>query len=172
MTETVPVRVGDCRCPGTPHTNGDYVRLSAKLSARAGAAAMQAWKDAPPVMADMMGMLADVYLNHCIVSWDFLRETTDDKGKQQFVAVPIDRDTIEEFLPWAEGGQEVAQRADELYSADLLVPLARRTSRSSPDGLTGPSTSPTPRSGQKRRKQPKRSLQNGSAGSPFEVPAP
>ena len=154
MNEPVPVRVGDCRCPGTPHTEGDHVYLAPRLTATAGAAATAAVNATGVTVPDIIGALAGVFMAHCIVRWDFLMAgekvgTTED--------VPINRLTIDEYLPWGEGGSIVTEACDGLYAEDFLRPLGLRPSRSSAAGQTEPSTSATRPSGPKRPKRSRRS---------------
>jgi hypothetical protein len=187
----VPVREGACPCPGTPHT-GEIVYLRPNVSVALGAAATNVsqavvtgyLEEHPDMLArladatdreaklreltkgivpDSSAGLAEVYLKYGIVSWTF----TDAQGKPR----PITPETIAELLPWDEGGMEVAERADTLYSDRIFAPLARRSARSSPPGPTEPLTSPIQLSGHKRPKRSKRSSQIETAGRPSAVPA-
>lgn len=140
--------------------------LEPRLSVRAGAAATFAMQQSKLTTADMVGALAAVFMANCILSWDFLRE---EQGAT--VPVPIDRETIDEYLSWGSGGSIVTEECDRLYSVEFLRPLGQRPPNSSELGLTESSISPTPLLGHKRPKRSKRSLQNGTAGSSYAVRA-
>ena len=187
----VPVREGACPCPGTPHT-GEIVYLRPNVSVALGTAAtnvsqaaVTGYLETHPdtrarladatdreaklreltkgIVPDASAGLAEVYLEYGIVSWTF----TDAQGKPR----QITPEAIAELLPWDEGGMEVGERADTLYSDRIFAPLARRSARSSPPGPTEPPTSPIPLSGHKRPKRSKRSSQIETAGRPSAVRA-
>jgi hypothetical protein len=187
----VPVREGACPCPGTPHT-GEIVYLRQNVSVALGTAAtnvsqavMNEYLELHPdtrarlmdaadqndkirelakaTLPDATAGLAEVYLEYGIVGWTF----TDAQGKPR----QITPETIAELLPWDEGGMEVGERADTLYSDRIFAPLARRSARLSPPGPTEPPTSPIPLSGHKRPKRSKRSSQTETAGRPSAVRA-
>ena len=187
----VSVREGACPCPGAPHT-GEIVYLRPNVSVPLGTAAtnvsqavMNDYLDKHPdtrarlldatdreakirelskaTLPDATAGLAEVYLEYGIVGWTF----TDAQGKPR----PITPETIAELLPWDEGGMEVGEAADTLYSDRIFAPLARRSAKSSPPGPTEPPTSPIPLSGHKRPKRSKRSSQIETAGRPFAVRA-
>lgn len=157
----VRVDIGECRCPGTPHP-GDAVFLHPSVTIPIGQAAFSAL-DGMTTGAEYQGILAQIYLHFGITGWTF----TDAEG----VSVPVTSANIDERLTWAHGGHTVAQRADELYSADVFAPLAARLSMSSGGGPKGPSTSATLPSGSKRPKHSRPSSPNGSAGRPSVAPA-
>src|SRR5262245_43428340 len=114
MERTVKVELEGCRCPGSPHRDGDWVELATKASVPMGTAVMAAFRGGGRNRFLMEGYLADAYLNFGIKAWSFVDEDGD--------PVPVDpaapewRDTLEEWLPWAEGGSDVVDRADQLYS--------------------------------------------------------
>jgi hypothetical protein len=154
MTDSLrPVNVGACRCPGTPHEDGDVVRLDAELSTPAGIAAQAAlsqggnWEDLYAGM--LMGLM-----RHSVREWTL----ADDDGP-----IPVNPQNVEKHLPWLRGGKEVAGMAAELYAQTILTPFVAaskaskngtktRTTSSSPDGSTATeSTSPTPLSQRKRK---------------------
>ena len=193
MTEpiAVSVREGGCPCPGSPHT-GETVYLRPDVSVALGTAATNvsqavingylashpatrerlfAVEDRDAKVQELIRAtgpdatagLAQVYLKYGIVDWTF----TDAQGKPR----PITPETIAELLPWDEGGMEVGEAADALYSDRVFAPLARRSAKSLPPGPTEPLTSPIPLSGHKRPKRSKRSSQIETAGRPFAVPA-
>lgn len=187
----VPVREGACPCPGTPHT-GEIVYLRPDVSVPLGTAAtnvsqavMNDYLEKHPDMRarlmdaedrdakirelakatlpDATAGLAAVYLEYGIVSWTFV----DAQGRQR----PVAPETIAELLPWDEGGMEVGEQADTLYSDRVFAPLARRSARSSPPGPTEPPIFPIPLSGHRRPKHSKRSSQIETAGRPSAVQA-
>ena len=193
MTEpiAVSVREGACPCPGTPHA-GEIVYLRPNVSVALGTAAtnvsqavMNEYLEQHPdtrarlmdaadrdakirelakaTLPDATAGLAEVDLQYGIVGWTFV----DAQGKPR----PVNPETIAELLPWDEGGMEVGERADTLYSDRIFAPLARRSARSSPPGPTAPPTSPIPLSGHKRPKRSKRSSQIETAGRPSAVQA-
>ena len=143
MTD-VRVPVGACRCPGSPHDDGDWVDLRPSSTIDMGAAvyaAVASVGDDPPLM---QVELTRAYLRHGITAWSF----TDAKDRP----IPIRprasdfMDVISELLPLAKGGFEVADTADGLYTGEVLHPLTSRLSTSSPGGRTDGSISPTPAS--------------------------
>ena len=125
----IPVAVGPCRCPGTPHSDGDTVSMYPKLPLDAGLEAHAAMS----VIADGVKRLAAVYrisIEAGIGEWTFV----DDKGQ----SIPINPETIRELLTYGEGGEEVREKATELYGAALLAPFRQRQERSTKT----PSSSP------------------------------
>lgn len=147
-----PVNVGACRCPGTPHSDGDVVSLDIELSTPAGIAAQAAlsqgggWEDLYAGM--LMGLM-----RHSVREWTF----RDEDGP-----VPVSPSNVEKYLPWLRGGKEVAGMAAELYAQTILDPFvaaskAKRSAKKTPtpssslNGSTATeSTSPTPLSPRKR----------------------
>lgn len=137
MTESlplVPVPIGDCRCPGTPHEDGDVVYLYPKLGMEGGIAVQTAvfLNDDPAsrVQAAYMALV-----DHGIADWTLTNGT----GEK----IPISPATIRGALPWMEGGSEVATAAFNHFAEVLRGgPLAgnpRKTTRptkSSPRGRT------------------------------------
>ena len=172
----VDVNVGSCRCPGgspTPqHPDGDIVTLVPKLTLPMAAALKTR------TMADQLGddsiaavqfSLVSGYLRAApygaIASWSFIEEGEPDKrGNPTTVPVPITPENIERLLPYADGGLEVAEAADRLYSNEVLRPLRRR----SPELFqTSPTVLSTPAilgSGSTRPTHSGRSSRNGTAG--------
>lgn len=120
-TTPIPVPVGDCRCPGEPHGDGDVVYLTPLLSMAGGMAGQMAISEASSSVMKMQAMLAEVYLTHGIVDWTF----TDDEGQK----LPIDSETAARMLPYGKGGRLVADKADDLYAQDLLAPFTEQIAR-------------------------------------------
>lgn len=162
--QPVEVQVGECRCPGAPHTQ-DVVWLKPDADVPMTLAFNTTWQNVEGSAlsrteweADMGAALAGVYIRHSIVRWTFV----DDKG----MPVPILPSTITRLLPPNNGGLIVASEADRLYQKDLIDPLRealertsaaqvasrnrqlrRPTKKSSPRGQTARSTSATNDSG-------------------------
>lgn len=88
---------------------------------------------------DVQAALGLAYLRHGIVAWTF----TDAERKP----IPVTPEAIEELLPWASGGYEVADRADDLYGVTVTAPLLRRRSASPPPTDDDSSTGRNPSSG-------------------------
>lgn len=166
MSEPVRVPVGACRCPRTPHTEGDWVDLAPRMTLPIGVAAWYVIQHSHDP-AELQGKLAETYLRLGIVGWSF----TDENERP----IAFDPDRVDEFLPLWEGGFTVAMRADALYSEDLTLPLASAMAKlreSSPDGPTDSSTSASPDISPRPPTRSRRSSHNGTAGKPSEAPAP
>ena len=154
--------VGECRCPGTPHASGETVELRPSVSLAMGTAAMSARRDAGSV-DELVGLLAPVYLRFGIERWTCL----DAAGP-----LAVTSEAIAERFPWGAGGYELSERCDALYAEELVRPLLERITRLSSPGPTGPSTPPTPGSGDGRRSSRRPSSPGSTAGSPSGDPAP
>ena len=154
----VPVSIGPCECPGTPHGDGDFVYLAPVMSAPGGMAAQAAINDGFADSIRLQEMLWRVYRDHGIVSWNLL----DDEGEP----VPITPENLELALPYGKGGRAISEVADGLYSEDILTPFldlmkrlkvigAERPKRSAAGSTSTskPATSPTPTSTATRRKR-------------------
>lgn len=149
MTERpgdIPVPLGECRCPGTPHAGGDVAWLLPRLSFEGGAAADHAvlsfdFAERPGRNREFEVALGVAYLKHQVRGWNLV----DEEGKQR----PYD--AAELLSDWFRA-RPVAEKADELYSEGLLAPLVEAASRSSADGPTAPSTSRRTTSASKRQK--------------------
>jgi hypothetical protein len=156
------VNVGACRCPGTPHEDGDTVSLRPKIDLSMGAAAWQAMEMATADPIDMQAAVSLVYLRYGIVAWSFV----DEAG----LPVPIRGADMERWLPWGDGGKEVIEEADGLYGAELMRPFLRRLATLSPIGPRPDSTSATKSSGRSPRSSSKPSSRSASAGMPSAGP--
>lgn len=157
MSEPVVVPVGACRCPGTPHTEGDTVSLAPGVTNPMGVAAYALFNQGGNQF-DIMGNLAGVMLRFGIVAWSF--------------PDAVSGESIERWLPFDNGGLLVAEKATELYQEALFRPLASRIARRSQRGPMADSTSASQPSGPSHRKHSKRSLPNGSAGRPSVAQVP
>lgn len=160
MSETV--NVGACRCPGTPHTDGDTVELASRVPLGMGVSFMVMVNDGgnKDIISGKMGQLM---LQWGIEGWSFV----DDKGKPLPIEQPIPMATLERLMPFDEGGWEVAEQAANLYTDALMRPLLNVLSRRSQPGPTGVSMPQTRGSGSTRQKHSKRSSPNGMDGQPF-----
>ena len=137
--EPVAVELGECRCPGTPHST-DTVWLRSTPSMASGVIATQIMYEAnPDTMPEKLGR---AYLEYNVTGWSFL----DEKGEP----VPVSRDLIR-HLSW-DALFPLAEKAAELYSEALTRPLVARASKSSPNGHTARSTSAKRRSSSVRPK--------------------
>lgn len=139
----VPVSVGACRCPGTPHPDGDEVFLYPELPISVGIrchAAMAVLNDAVEITAQVLQILTE----GCIADWTILGA---DGAKLE-----INPATIRGALPYNRGGKDVVEAVAARFTSDLTNPTKppRReaktpTSISSRTGRTAKaSTSPSP----------------------------
>src|SRR5437773_8124088 len=143
-TSPVPVRVGQCRCPGEPHGDGDVVYLHREVSMSGGMGIKAALTSQITDPIEAQTILARAYFGE-IGAWTF----TDEDGDP----VPITPESANRLLPWARGGREVAEKADDLYIADVATPflaqirkLTRRPRPSAPGPMPSTATSATPNS--------------------------
>lgn len=155
MAELVPVRMGACRCPGAPHSEGDFAYLKPQADLELGLAANQVvaqtvdstMKNGSSLTPDqaleaMQIKLGMSYAVHGIASWDRL----DEHGK------PLEINVVTVgSIPWAEI-ESVAEKAAVLYADEVLRPLVDRLSRLSRTGRTRGSTS-AKRTGSKPRQK-------------------
>ena len=146
--DTIPVPVGKCRCPGEPHGGGDIVYLPQQASMPGGMAIKAALTSNIVDPLEAQYILARAYFGE-IDSWTFTDEDED--------PIPVTPENAKRLLPWANGGREVAEKADDLYIADVAVPFLaaikklkaeqRKQQRRSGRGQTpSPATSETPTS--------------------------
>lgn len=171
QVSNIPVPIGPCECPGTPHGDGDVVYLAPRLSAPGGMAAQGAIVDGGTDSLRLQELLWRVYRDHGILDWNLL----DEDGEP----VPLTAANKEAALPYGKGGEQVADKADDLYSEDVLRPFLARLAvleatakkekdraRRSAAGSTASSpaaTSAAPTSITKRRR---RSSTRDTAGAP------
>lgn len=116
--------------------NGHTVTLRPEVTVPIGIAALSVIKQGGGQAVIEAGLSA-VYLRLGIESWDFDE--------------PVTPENVERLLPYADGGLEVAERADSLYSETVMRPLVKRMAAFSAPSSTPPKTSPGPASGSKRR---------------------
>lgn len=118
----------------------------------------------------LAALMGQVYVQNGIRAWSFV-----DKDGSPIQVDPSSRDwpdTVAELLPWDEGGALVADRADELYSENVLRPLTGRTLTQSLDGQTAGSISPIQPSQPKRQRRSRPSSPTSTDGRPSEAQAP
>lgn len=156
----IPVRVRDCACPNTPHSDGDLVYLLPLLSLEGGAAAemdrelvMDGFTEATEaeqtrLTLRLLARYTDTYVRYGAVGWNWEREGEDDKGRRKVEPVPFDVDVL---LRDYSLSRLVAGQASLLYSEAVLGPLLEaakaakpkpnRQQRRSRNGSTASSTS-------------------------------
>ena len=168
MTD-VRVPVGACRCPGSPHEDGDWVELRPDPTIDMGAAVYAAVSNVGDDVSLMQVELTRAYLRYGIVRWSFV----DTRGD----AIPIRpraadfADTISDLLPFSAGGFDVADRADDLYTKEVLRPLMTRLSSTrSRGGQTAGSTSPTRTTSPTPRRRSRPSSRVAMDGKPSAAP--
>lgn len=158
----IEVKLGACQCAGTPHSDGDFVMLAAKLPAEAGHAAAVAYSTLDGL--DLEVGIAQALMRHgAITDWNF----TDAKGDP----VPITPANVDRYLPWQEGGREVAVKLVQLitdgtyhpFTSGSSVKKPRKSSRSTPKAG---STSPVPISSSRNRRSSASPSEPDSAGPP------
>lgn len=154
MSEPVEVLV-PCTCPETPHAD-DIVRLDPEAGFELGLAvnASLALYDDAVALEVAMGK---AYLQYGIRSWT--------KTDAKEAPVPVTLETIHDLLPWARGGEVVAQRANELYYESIVAPLVRRAQMRSQAGSTSGVTSRKSPTSLQRRKRSGSSSTAASAAS-------
>jgi hypothetical protein len=161
--ENVPVRLGYCPCEGTPHEDGDVVYLYPELSVSAGVRARSffangAIGDIP--MDEVEVRIAELWLEIGVADWTFVY----DDGSP----IPVTHENIVRALPYAKGGREVADKADDLYVESVTSPLVKRLSELSQRGPTpsGRSQTSRPTTSTKRRRSPSSTATTARAPQP------
>ncbi len=143
----IPVSV-TCPCFGTPHADGDTVYLFPKLSLSAGIIAEQQISGlavAPLQQPEIVAMLTETFLLHGVADWTFV----DADGLPLAVNEDNKRGVL---LADYSLARDLGDRADDLYGAAVIDPLAARLSNGSARPSTAGSTSPKKRSASRRRK--------------------
>lgn len=140
----VPVAVA-CPCPGAPH-DGDTVYLRPEPGLIGGVLIQRKFVELSVgglEKDEVFASLIETFVRHGVDSATF----TDESGE------PLDRDqAIAVILSKFSLGSVVADKADDLYSNELLRPLVERASKSLPTSRTNGSTSRSRRSSTKRPK--------------------
>jgi len=130
------------RCPGNPHPF-DVVTLRKHASIAMGVAVSAVLGAAAGDEPRMQAGLATEFLRWGIEAWTMPAP----------VGEPTERETLEQWLPFENGGLEVVEAASALYGSDVLAPFVRRFSTRSPAGLGDHLTSATNGSGKTHRKR-------------------
>lgn len=144
-----------CPCPGTPHPDGDTVYLKDKLDLHDGIAVQHliiAANQPTDRMdaAHLTGVLAEGYLLYGVEAWTLV----DEEGH----TIPVTQESIRgRLLSDFASAAPVAEKADDLYMASVILPLVKRASMSSPSTPTNGSTSVPPAGTPKTPKRSKRS---------------
>lgn len=150
--DLVPVPIGVCPCPGTPHADGDIVYLAPVLSTPGGMAASAAIREGLTDQVLLAEKLGGIWLRHGIRTWTFLDAEGD--------PVPVSTDAADDLLPWGKGGRLVADKADELYAQDVLAPFmeavkqAKRSQRGPTPKTASSTPAPTSSTRTSRKKRP------------------
>lgn len=156
MSVDVPI---PCPCPGSPHDH-DTVSLREKLGLAAGIAIQRMVIDAnqsSPDRAELTGKLAEGYLLHGVESWTLVSEDGN--------VLPVNETTIRHrLLDDFAIAAPIADAADDLYMATVILPLVNRAQNSLPSTPTNGSTS-RPRPGTSKR--PKQSPRSSTTTSPM-----
>lgn len=150
----------ECVCPPkdgqTRHPDGDTVTLRERLDFHAATTIRQAIailksEDPDSSAAEILATLTEHYVLFGVESWSLV----DEKDKP----VPVSRAAIRSLLlTRPENITDLADEADGLYQAQVLLPLLARASKSSPPSPIDGSTSAKTPSGPKPRKPSRLSL--------------
>jgi hypothetical protein len=166
----VDVTIG-CVCPpradgAARHPDGDCITFRDRLDFRAGLTVRKAialaGEDGPADAAEILAIMTEWYCLLGIEAWTL----TDQLGKPVPVSRPAIRARLLDNPDAYTQAAELADAADELYMATVLLPLLAAASTSSPPTPTAPSTSaPTASS----PKSPRRSKRSSTASIPTAV---
>jgi hypothetical protein len=132
------VNIGDCECPGAPHSGGDLVWLRPKPDLNMGLAVQEALRQSGSLRGDGQAAVLSAMVRYGVAAWNI----RDEDG-----SVPITTDAVAQRLGWGEGALKVTAKARELYWERVLSPLGLTRSTSAPATPDEPSTSPSPASG-------------------------
>lgn len=152
MSDLIPVPLGPCTCPETPHADGDIVYLRPKLGlARAMAVISGASSDFSDEAAIAFALTAG-YPRYGIADWNLTNGT----GAKQ----PLDAEHLDRFTNGDPRAMLVAIQGNDLYSEEVTGPLVALAKTSSLGTSTSESTSAAngTKPSTKNRKQSKRSL--------------
>ena len=167
-------RIGECLCPGTPHTepgfalgvpipDGDVALLRPRLTLEGSleVASMLTNTDLLSDEARFLSRLGAICLWDGLLWWNL----QDDDGQP----IPVSREVLRSgALDWGETLEPLANKAADLYGEEALRPLARmaastkEVATSSGSGRTGRSTSPTSTRSSSPRKRSSRSTTGGT----------
>lgn len=118
-----PIRIRDCACPGSPHAEGDLVRLWPKLPARGGAAASYVLYTEGNTAATRAGALFEVLLVAGVGWWNLVQEVEVREGRQvikRIAPVPVHPMTIPEQIGWGDGGSVLFNPVMDLYGPAIF----------------------------------------------------
>lgn len=144
-----------CTCPQV-HEDGDVVYLNPILGLKGGIAVEAAMSADDPTVAVSLALI-----EHNVIGWT----KTDVRGEPE----PVTAANIEALLPWAKGGEIVANRAAGLYLDDAFAPFQKRRDELLRTSRTNGQTRPLLASHKSSR--PKRSRSSSPAGSDGEPSA-
>jgi hypothetical protein len=128
-----------CPCPGSPHAQ-DTVTLRDRLTFAGGLAVRQRIADAVRSRLgedDIVATMTEGYILHGISAWTLVG---DDGKPLPLTLANIRRIFLDDFSDLA---MPLAEVANELYETQVIDPLVKAASSSSPDSPTSESTSPT-----------------------------
>jgi len=118
---------------------------------------------------EIIGLLQEGYITYGVARWDLTHKVKVD-GVTKTVPLPLTRESVvAELLGNVERASIIAEKADELYSEQVLLPLVRMGAKSSPPTSTNGSTSPTTGSSAAPRKPSKRSSISTSPTAAIEM---
>lgn len=158
MSEPVAVRVRDCACPGTPHTDeGDVIYLRPTIGLDGGLAAEAAYGEAiqsgirelpdgsdeerATLAAERLRLLwLPIFVRYGALDWNLW----DEDGPIRF--------DVQKVLDDYALAQPVADKAADLYYEAVMLPLARRQLVLSAIGQINGSTSRTQSTPSRRRR--------------------
>lgn len=150
----IEVPIGECRCPGTPHPDGDVVWMRDRPDTAMALAAESSMHQSSNLMGEPSAAVFSVYIRHGVVRWNLLTE----EGK----AIPVTFDTIlDRMADWLHGGKIVSEKGVELYHSLIFAPPAPARVASQPPTRKGSSTPPNGASGQSRPSSRRRSSPSG-----------
>jgi hypothetical protein len=156
-----------CVCPGTPHAE-DTVTVMDRLDFRGAATIRQLMggmyrEDPDASTSELAGLLVEHYLICGITGWTLVNE----KGKR----VPVTKPAVRAFLnDHPLEGFIVGDAVDDPYSEQVVLPLLRKASSSSPPTQTETATSPT--SGSPRTSKPSKRSSTTSTRTVATEPTP
>lgn len=151
-----------CTCQGTPHPEGDTVDLWPEATIDIGAAATVAVRTYGHDPVQLQVSLARAFVHYGIRAWSHV----DARGNPVPVTPrdPDWPDVVDRYLPWARGGYEVAEAADDLYATDTLRPWLALSSKLSQPGQTAGPTSATQATGAPTPTPSRRSSRTSTGG--------
>lgn len=156
MNTTTRVR---CLCPpdGSRHPEGEAITFRERLDFRTALLARKsiAWlknEDPDSGVPEILALLSEFYLLNCIESWTL----RDAKGKP----LEVSKTNIRSQVLASTAAFDLADFADDIYTDQVLLPLAAAGSSSSLPSPTNGSTSPTPGNGPSRRPSKRSSIAN------------